>query len=74
MIPKEIADGIVWETYPKRPLGGQQCGMPRPGYTLSHPDFDFTVSIYEGRSTGKLRDFMVALFELFLDELNARNL
>lgn len=72
MIDKDLKElilsKIVWEEYPKRNKGGQQCGIPRIGYKLTHPDFSFEISICEFRSALKNRETCLLLFELFLDE------
>jgi hypothetical protein len=66
---QEILKGIVWKKESVQPYGGQHVGVPVPRITLSHPDFDFSISSAEFRSQIKNREVLYTLFELFLDEI-----
>ena len=57
---------VVWENYPEIKIGGQSCGIPIRGFTLSHPDFNFKVSCCDFRSQMENRQICIDLFELFL--------
>lgn len=67
-IKKEILAGIVWTSWPVRPIGGQQVNWMPSGWKLTHPDFSFEIACNEFRSAIQNREFCLTVFELFLDD------
>lgn len=69
---KEVKDkilaGIVWTSWPARPMGGQQVNWMPSGWKLTHPEFSVEIAINEFRSSTLNREFCLTVFELFLDD------
>jgi protein subunit release factor A len=70
MIPQEILNEIIFESYPKTEnKGGQTCGMMPTGITLICKSAGFEVSISNYRSQIKNKEMALLLFDLYLTEL-----
>lgn len=67
-IKKHIMEGIVWTTWPERPKGGQQVGIMRAGWKLTHPDWSLEIACSEFRASMQNREFCLTVFELFIDD------
>lgn len=72
MIKDEIKKGLVFKTYDDLHKGGQHVGLGPPEITLSHSDFEFSITCGEFRSRQENKDFCLTVFELLLMELKIK--
>lgn len=70
MIPDNILKdlNLEWEIYPKRPVGGQTCGVFGKGVRLICRDIGFEFATDFGRSQLANKDLAFLMLEFFLIE------
>ena len=68
-IPDNIITQVKFEYYPDRPYGGQSCGIPSRGVRLIHEESGFKVETDWFRSSYQAKNFLLTLFELYLEEI-----
>jgi len=68
MIPDAIAQDMQWSSSRTRQKGGQHCGMPTD-LRLEHIDCGFMADVRGFRSQLQAKEFLLTVFELYLEEL-----
>lgn len=66
---KEFLDQVIYESYPKRPVGGQNVGTMYTGVTLKCPETGFQVSVVDFRSQLKNKQMCISLYMNYLSKL-----
>ena len=63
---EEIKKTVKFESIPKHPVGGQQCGIMSRSIRLVHEELEFDITINRYRSQHQNRELAMTLFELYL--------
>lgn len=64
-----IRNNLVFESEKPRPIGGQNCGLPKQTIIIKSEDLEIEIKVSSFRSGYKNKDFALLLMDLAIDEL-----